>query len=285
MNKLQLLELIKRKRSFLCVGLDTDINKIPQILLDFEDPVFEFNRQIIDVTLPFAVAYKPNLAFYEVLGSKGMASLEKTMDYINNLPEKVFTIADAKRGDIGNSASYYAKAFFEGMGFDAVTVSPYMGYDSLQPFLAYKGKWTISLALTSNKGSEDFQLMTIDEETEGFKQKAKSYFFETVMSKAQKWTDNDQLMFVVGATQGNLFRKVRKVAPDTFLLVPGIGAQGGSLEQVATYGMTNECGLLVNASRSIIFASPDKDFALNAKKEANSIQKEMEQLLMKKGII
>lgn len=285
MDKSELLGLIKRKRSFLCVGLDTDIDKIPRFLLDFEDPVFEFNRQIIEATLPFAVAYKPNLAFYEVLGSRGLASLEKTMNYINNLPEKVFTIADAKRGDIGNSASYYAKAFFDGMGFDAVTVSPYMGYDSLQPFLAYKGKWTISLALTSNKGSEDFQLLTVGESNGGTENKTEHLLFETVMEKAQTWANNDQLMFVVGATQGDLFRQVRKAAPDTFLLVPGVGAQGGSLEQVAAYGMTNECGLLVNASRSIIFASVDSDFALEAKKEANSIQKEMEQLLISKGII
>ncbi len=285
MNKTQLLNLIKRKRSFLCVGLDTDIRKIPEFLLENDDPIFEFNRHIIDATLPFVISYKPNLAFYEAMGSKGLVSLEKTMNYINNLSEEVFTIADAKRGDIGNSASYYARAFFELMNFDAVTVSPYMGYDSLQPFLAYKDKWAIALALTSNTGSSDFQLLPIKEERNNTEEFAEKFLFEAVLEKASLWENSNRLMFVVGATQGELFKKVRRAAPESFLLVPGVGAQGGSLEQVASLGMTDECGLIVNASRSIIFASGGKDFSEKAAQEAYSTQKEMEQLLINKGII
>jgi len=289
MNRSQLINLIKTKKSFLCVGLDSDAKKIPSFLQSFDDPVFEFNKRIIDATLPYTVAYKPNLAFYEALGSKGMATLEKTIDYINHLPEKVFSIADAKRGDIGNSASYYAQAFFENMNFDAVTVSPYMGFDSVEPFLKYPDKWTILLALTSNKGSEDFQMQHFQLpellEMLGVKLFDKRNLYELVMEKAQAWAENDQLMFVVGATQAEMMSNIRKIAPDNFLLVPGVGAQGGSLEQIAGLGMNNDCGLLINASRSIIFASRGEDYHVAAAKEAKAMQEQMETLLRTKGII
>jgi orotidine-5'-phosphate decarboxylase len=289
MNRSQLIELIRRKRSFLCVGLDTDASKIPSVLHHHEDPVFEFNKRIIDATLPYTVAYKANLAFYEALGSQGMRSLEKTMDYLNNLEEEVFTIADAKRGDIGNSASYYAKAFFEGMNFDALTVNPYMGYDSLEPYLKYKDKWTVVLALTSNKGSEDFQMIQPQAPTllEKLGLKAQNWkrLFELVLEKSVTWAGNDQLMFVVGATQSELMKAVREIAPDNFLLVPGVGAQGGSLDQVAANGFSKDCGLLVNASRSIIFASSGSEFEAAAANEAREMRKHMEQILVDRKFI
>lgn len=285
MNRSELVQLIKFKRSFLCVGLDSDIAKIPASLMQLEDPVFEFNKRIIDATLPYTIAYKPNLAFYEALGSKGLASLEKTMEYIQGLQETVFTIADAKRGDIGNTATLYAKAFFERMKFDAVTVSPYMGMDSLEPFLSYKDKWTIVLALTSNAGSGDFQkLYTSGEKDSG--QAGEKKLYEAVMAKSiQAAGPRGQLMFVVGATHGEMIRNIRAVAPDNFLLVPGVGAQGGSLSSVAENGLNEHCGLLVNASRSIIFASSGEDFEKAAADEASGMQKEMEQLLRHKQII
>jgi len=279
MNYEKLVGLIKEKRSFLCVGLDTDPDKIPAFLKKFEDPVFEFNKRIIDATLPFAVAYKPNLAFYESYGSKGWVSLEKTMDYISGLNQEVFTIADAKRGDIGNSAAHYAKAFFETLGFDAVTVSPYMGHDSILPFLSYKDKWTIILALTSNKGSEDFQVLQ-----KNFYSTPDRKLFETVIEKALTWENSRQIMFVVGATKDELIGKIRDIAPHSFFLVPGVGAQGGSLKNVANAGLTNDCGLLINASRSIIFAASDENFDKAATFEASKLQQEMERLLKENGI-
>jgi orotidine-5'-phosphate decarboxylase len=261
------------KKSFLCVGLDSDISKLPKHLMDCEDPVFEFNKQIIDATLPFTVAYKPNLAFYESRGLKGMQSLEKTIQYLNKFNEQVFTIADAKRGDIGNTSKMYAKSFFgnedASLNFNAVTVAPYMGEDSVSPFLEYKEKWVILLALTSNKGAENFQLL----EFNGKK------LFETVLEKSQQWANADNMMYVVGATQAKMLADIRKIVPDHFLLVPGVGAQGGSLEEVAKYGVNNKIGLIVNASRSIIFASGGTDFALKAAEEARMMQTEMQQLM------
>jgi orotidine-5'-phosphate decarboxylase len=289
MNRKQLTGLIRNKRSFLCVGLDSDMEKIPASLKQLDDPVFEFNRRIIDATLPYTVAYKPNLAFYEASGSRGMISLEKTINYLNALPEKVLTIADAKRGDIGNSASYYAKAFFETLGFDAVTVSPYMGGDTIEPFLRYKDKWTILLALTSNAGAEDFQMLKPQSpavlEKLGVKIAGWKRLFEIVMEKSLSWGSNEQIMFVVGATQADLMKAVREIAPDTFLLVPGVGAQGGSLEDVAGFGFSKDCGLLVNASRSIIFASGGDDFEEAAALEAQKMQRQMEAIMLKKGFI
>jgi orotidine-5'-phosphate decarboxylase len=289
MNRSQLINLIRTKKSFLCVGLDSDFEKIPASLKDFDDPVYEFNKRIIDATLPYTVAYKPNLAFYEVRGSKGIVSLEKTMEYLRGLNEKVFTIADAKRGDIGNSATYYAKAFFEEMGFDSVTVSPYMGEDTLVPFFRYKDKWTIVLALTSNAGAEDFQMiksqLLFASEKPGANVSNGKRLYETVLEKAVTWAGNDQLMFVVGATQAEMMKNVREIAPDHFLLVPGVGAQGGSLEDVANFGFNNDCGLLINASRSIIFASAGHDFEEAAATEARKIQKEMENILTSKGFL
>ncbi|MBW6477904.1 MAG: orotidine-5'-phosphate decarboxylase [Bacteroidales bacterium] len=280
MNFEKLVGLIKEKKSFLCVGLDTDPDKIPAFLNSFEDPVFEFNKRIINATLPFTVAYKPNLAFYESYGSKGWRSLEKTMEYIRSLDGEVFTIADAKRGDIGNSAARYAKAFFETLGFDSVTVSPYMGYDSVQPFLAYKDKWTILLALTSNKGSDDFQVLK-----QNIESGQDSKLFEVVIKKSLTWENSRNIMFVVGATKAEMIESIRKIAPDSFLLVPGVGAQGGSLKDVADAGLTGNCGLLINASRSIIFAASDENFDQAAAYEASKLQKEMEGLLKEKDII
>ena len=281
MNYEKLVGLIREKKSFLCVGLDTDPDKIPAFLKKSEDPVFEFNKRIIDATLPYTVAYKPNLAFYESFGSKGWISLEKTMDYINGLNQKVFTIADAKRGDIGNSAARYAKAFLETLDFDAVTVNPYMGHDSIQPFLIYKDKWTIILALTSNKGSEDFQVLQQDDHQnrQGMK------LYEKVIEKALTWENSRQIMFVVGATKSENIGRIRNIAPDSFFLVPGVGAQGGSLKDVANAGLTRDCGLLINASRSIIFASSDEKFDKAAASEASQMQREMEWLLKDKGVI
>jgi len=273
MNRNNLFNLIKEKKSFLCVGLDSDITKLPKHLLDSEDPIFEFNKQIIDATIDFAIAYKPNLAFYESNGVKGMQSFEKTICYLNKFNNQIFTIADAKRGDIGNTSKMYAKAFFgnkdNAFNFDAVTVAPYMGEDSVSPFLEYPGKWIVILALTSNKGAFDFQLI----ESDGKK------LFEHVLEKSQKWGNADNTMYVVGATQANMLSDIRKFVPNHFLLVPGVGAQGGSLQEVAKYGMNEQCGLIVNASRNIIFASAEKDFAEKARIEAQKLQNEMAQLL------
>ena len=276
MTKQELFANIKRKKSFLCVGLDTDIKKIPQHLLSDEDPIFAFNKAIIDATADLCVAYKPNAAFYESIGIKGIAALEKTIAYIReNYPDQ-FIILDAKRGDIGNTSEMYAQSAFEHLQASAVTVAPYMGEDSVKPFLTYEGKWVIVLALTSNKGSHDFQLM---EDANGER------LFEKVLKTTQTWATEDQLMFVVGATQGKMFTDIRKLAPNHFLLVPGVGAQGGSLQDVAEYGMNSSCGLLVNSSRQIIFASKGKDFAEAAKAEALKVQQEMEILLKEKGLI
>jgi len=268
MNREQLFEKIRNKSSYLCVGLDTDLTKIPKHLLSASDPVFEFNKQIIDATLPYAVAYKPNIAFYEALGAKGWESLQKTLEYI---PGDVFTIADAKRGDIGNTSSLYAKAFFEQMRFDSITVAPYMGEDSVTPFLKFKDKWVILLAHTSNPGSSDFQLL--ESTVTGRK------LYEEVLLKAQQWGTPDQLMFVVGATQSEKMESIRALAPDHFFLVPGVGAQGGDLEMVSKYGMNKQCGLLVNSARAIIYASPEKDFAQRAGEEAQKVKEEMSQYL------
>lgn len=266
MTKQELFNNIRRKQSFLCVGLDTDIKKIPQHLLNDEDPIFSFNKAIIDATQAYCVAYKPNLAFYESMGVKGQVSLEKTVAYIReNYPDQ-FIIADAKRGDIGNTSEMYARAIFDYSDFDSVTVAPYMGEDSVKPFLVYPGKWVILLALTSNKGSNDFQLM---EDANGER------LFERVLRKSQEWASDEQMMYVVGATQGKMFEDIRKIVPNHFLLVPGVGAQGGSLEEVVKYGMNKECGLLVNSSRQIIYANNGEGFAEAASAEAQKVQLEM----------
>ncbi|MDE5649662.1 MAG: orotidine-5'-phosphate decarboxylase [Duncaniella sp.] len=276
MNRLQLIENIRRKGSFLCVGLDTDIKKIPQHLLTEEDPIFAFNKSIIDATAQYCVAYKPNTAFYESLGVDGWKSLGRTVDYIReNYPDQLI-IADAKRGDIGNTSSLYARAFFENMNVDALTVAPYMGFDSVKPFMDYEGKWVILLALTSNPGSRDFQFLTDMTGTR---------LFEHVLETARQWGNEDKLMFVVGATQGAMFAEVRRVAPNNFLLVPGVGAQGGSLEEVAKWGMTLECGLIVNSSRGIIYASNGEDFADAAAAEARKLRDHMTILLSTYGVI
>lgn len=267
MDKKTLFENIKKKKSFLCVGLDTDIKKIPQHLLSEEDPIFAFNKAIIDATAPYCIAYKPNLAFYESMGVKGWIAFEKTVAYLKeNYPDQ-FIIADAKRGDIGNTSAMYARTFFEEMPLDAVTVAPYMGEDSVSPFLTYEGKWVILLALTSNKGSHDFQL-TSDAEGERL--------FEKVLRVSQQWGNDDNMMYVVGATQGRMFEDIRKVVPNHFLLVPGIGAQGGSLEEVCKYGMNSTCGLIVNSSRAIIYADTTENFAVVAGQEAQKVQQQME---------
>lgn len=266
MTRQDLIKQIQAKKSFLCVGLDTDIKKIPQHLLQTEDPIFEFNKAIIDATAPYCVAYKPNLAFYESLGVKGLLAFERTVAYLNeNYPEQ-FIIADAKRGDIGNTSQMYARTFFETYNLDALTVAPYMGEDSVTPFLAYEGKWVILLALTSNKGSHDFQLTT---DAQGV------CLFEHVLTKSQEWGNADNMMYVVGATQGEAFKDIRKHAPNHFLLVPGVGAQGGSLHDVCLYGMNKDCGLLVNSSRGIIYASSGDDFAQVAAEKAREVQEEM----------
>ena len=266
MTREELIKQIRTKQTFLCVGLDTDIKKIPQHLLQADDPIFEFNKAIIDATAPYSVAYKPNLAFYESLGVKGLLAFERTVAYLNeNYPEQ-FIIADAKRGDIGNTSQMYARTFFETYNLDALTVAPYMGEDSVTPFLAYEGKWVILLALTSNKGSHDFQLM---EDAQGVR------LFEHVLTKSQTWGNADNMMYVVGATQGEAFKDIRRHAPNHFLLVPGIGAQGGSLHDVCQYGMNKDCGLLVNSSRGIIYASNGVDFAQVAAETAHEVQEEM----------
>ena len=272
MNREDLVHQIKSKRSFLCIGLDTDIKKIPTHLLELEDPIFEFNKQIIDATKDLCVAYKPNIAFYESLGVSGWVSLQKTLDYI---PKNIFTIADAKRGDIGNTSNMYARAFFEKMNFDSVTVAPYMGSDSVTPFLEFKDKWAIVLALTSNKGGLDFQKI----ENKNGKQ-----LFEQVLETSQNWGTDKNMMYVVGATRSKQFSEIRAIIPNHFLLVPGVGAQGGSVEEVAKYGMNADCGLLVNSSRGIIYASSDIDFAEKAREEAEKLQHKMDILLSEKGI-
>ena len=276
MNKQQLIEQIKGKKSFLCVGLDTDLKKVPSFLLEEEDPIFAFNKAIVDATAPYCVAYKPNLAFYECFGVKGWAALEKTVHYIKeNYPEQ-FIIADAKRGDIGNTSAMYARSLFEEMDFDAITVAPYMGEDSVTPFLQYDGKWVILLALTSNKGSHDFQLT---EDSNGQK------LFEKVLTTSQQWADDGKMMYVVGATQGKAFEEIRELAPNSFLLVPGVGAQGGSLSEVCHYGITKECGLLVNSSRGIIYADTTENFAAVAGEKAYELQQQMQEELAKTGMI
>jgi len=272
MNRAQLISEIKKKRSFLCVGLDTDIRKIPKFLLSNEDPVAEFNKRIIEATHEYCIAYKPNLAFYEAEGVNGMRSLEKTMKYI---PSGLFTIADAKRGDIGNTSAMYARAFFEHYNFDSVTVAPYMGSDSVKPFLGFENKWVIVLALTSNEGAFDFQFV---ESSTGEK------LYEKVIGKCNTWGDENQIMYVVGATKAESLKNIRAVAPASFLLVPGVGAQGGSLSDVAKFGMNKDCGLLVNASRSILYASSGEDFADAARAEAKKLRDEMDVLLQAAGL-
>jgi len=265
MTKAQLVEQIKKKKSFLCIGLDVDLEKIPQFLLKKEDPIFEFNKAIIDATHDLVVAYKPNIAFYEAYGLKGWKSLKKTIDYLNQNYPEIFTIADAKRGDIGNTSTRYAKAFFEDLNFNSLTVAPYMGSDSVEPFLAFKDKFTILLALTSNKGGLDFQgLQTGD-----------SKVYEQVLKTALTWKNSDNLMFVAGATKAEFFKGIRKIVPNHFLLVPGIGAQGGNLKEVCKYGLTDDIGLLINSSRGIIYASNKTDFAEKAREKALLLQEEM----------
>ena len=276
MNRQQLIEQIKTKKSFLCVGLDTDLKKVPQHILNEEDPIFSFNKAIIDATAPYCVAYKPNLAFYEAFGVKGLISFEKTVKYLKENYPHHFIIADAKRGDIGNTSAMYARTFFEEYDIDSLTVAPYMGEDSVTPFLGYEGHWVILLALTSNKGSLDFQ-MTTDEQGERL--------FEKVLKKSQQWGTKDNMMYVVGATQGRMFEDIRKLAPEHFLLVPGVGAQGGSLEEVCRYGMTSDCGLLVNSSRGIIYASTGSDFAEVAGQKAKELQEQMAVQLQSAGVI
>lgn len=274
MTREQLFEQIIKKQSFLCVGLDTDIRKIPQHLLQEEDPIFSFNKAIIDATAAYCVAYKPNLAFYESMGVRGWISFEKTIQYLNESYPEQMIIADAKRGDIGNTSAMYARTFFEEINVDAVTVAPYMGEDSVTPFLGYEGKWVILLALTSNKGSHDFQLT---EDANGEK------LFEKVLHKSQEWADANQMMYVVGATQGKAFEDIRRIAPDHFLLVPGVGAQGGSLEEVCKYGMNKSCGLIVNSSRAIIYADTTEQYAEVAAQKAKEVQEQMAAELAKAG--
>ncbi len=269
MTKEELFQNIQNKESYLCVGLDTDIKKIPKHLLKSDDPIFEFNKQIIDATHDLCVSYKPNIAFYEALGAKGWESLQKTIEYI---PKEIFTVADAKRGDIGNTSSLYAKAFFENMNFDSITVAPYMGEDSVKPFLEFNNKWVILLGLTSNKGSDDFQQMDL---VEGGR------LYEKVLRKSQKWGDESQLMYVVGATRAEEFENIRTIIPNHFLLVPGIGVQGGDLGLVSKYGMNSQCGLLVNSSRGIIYADDTKDFAKIARQKSKEIQQQMTGYLQK----
>ena len=271
MNRQELINQIQQKKSFLCIGLDVDLTKIPSHLLAKDDPIFEFNKQIIDATHHLAVAYKPNTAFYEAYGIKGWKALEKTINYLNENYPEIFTIADAKRGDIGNTSSMYAKAFFEDLNFDSITVAPYMGSDSIEPFLDFKNKTTILLALTSNKGGLDFQGLKTGEQE----------LYKKVLETALTWKNSNNLMFVVGATKAEYFADIRKIVPNHFLLVPGVGAQGGNLQDVCKYGLTKDCGLLINSSRGIIYAGNDENFAEAAKKEAFKLQQEMEIILSK----
>lgn len=277
MNQQQLFQQIQTKRSFLCVGLDSDIQKIPQHLLTTEDPIFAFNKEIIDATAECTVAYKPNLAFYESLGAAGWTSLEKTVKYLKSNHPEIFIIADAKRGDIGNTSSLYARAFLETLDFDAVTVAPYMGEDSVKPFMTYAEKWVILLALTSNKGAFDFQFLK--DESSG------DLLFESVLKISQNWGNEENMMYVVGATKAEKLKEIREIVPNHFLLVPGVGAQGGSLQEVAKYGMNSKCGLLVNSSRGIIYVSSSEDFAEKAGEAAKEIQQEMEVLLNEAGLL
>ena len=276
MTRQQLIQQIREKQSFLCVGLDTDLNKVPEHLLTHDDPIFDFNRAIIDATAPYCVSYKPNLAFYEAFGVKGIMAFEKTIKYLKQNYPQHFIIADAKRGDIGNTSKMYARTFFNEYDVDSLTVAPYMGEDSVTPFLGYEGKWVILLALTSNKGSQDFQLT---ESTDGER------LFEKVLRKSQQWATDEQIMYVVGATQGRMFEDIRRLAPTHFLLVPGVGAQGGSLSEVCQYGMIADCGLLVNSSRGIIYASNGEDFAEVAAQKASELQQQMAVELQKAGIV
>ena len=266
MTKQELFENILRKKSFLCVGLDTDLKKIPDYLLSEEDPIYTFNKAIIDATAPYCVAFKPNAAFYESEGMKGIWAMEKTIEYIRTKYPDQFIILDAKRGDIGNTSERYAASAFENMKAHAITIAPYMGEDSVKPFLKYSGHWAILLALTSNKGSADFQLT---EDANGER------LFEKVLKKSKEWASDEQMMYVVGATQGEMFADIRKHVPDHFLLVPGIGAQGGSLEEVVKYGMNKQCGLLVNSSRAIIYADNTEEYANAARAAAKKVQAEM----------
>ena len=269
MTTQQLIEQIKLKKSFLCVGLDVDLNKIPASFLELEDPIFEFNKAIIDATHDLAVAYKPNTAFFEAYGIKGWISLQKTINYINENYPNIFTIADAKRGDIGNTSSMYAKAFFEDLNFDSITVAPYMGKDSVEPFLAFEDKHTIMLALTSNEGAFDFQTLDVDG----------TELYKRVLETSKTWKNSENLMYVVGSTKAEYFTEIRKIVPDSFLLVPGVGAQGGSLSEVCKYGMNDNIGLLINSSRGIIYASKEADFAGKARAEALKIQQEMAEIM------
>ena len=276
MTRDELFENIKRKKSFLCVGLDTDVRKIPQFLLEEDDPIFAFNKRIIDATAHLCVAYKPNLAFYESMGSFGLQAFEKTVEYIQtNYPDQ-FIIADAKRGDIGNTSDMYARSFFEHLKVDALTVAPYMGSDSVLPFLKYPGRWVILLALTSNEGASDFQLSQVDGE---------EALFERVLRKSKDWGSSDQLMYVVGATKADMLERVRAIVPDAFLLVPGVGSQNGSLEDVARFGLNSQCGLLVNASRSIIYADSTEAFANTAGAEAEQLRRQMADILIKNKLV
>ena len=277
MKKEDLLNQIKSKKSFLCIGLDTDIKKIPKFLLDSDDPIFNFNKKIIDATNKYCIAYKPNIAFYESQGLKGWEALEKTIDYINTNYPEIFTIADAKRGDIGNTSSMYAKAYFETLNFDSITISPYMGKDSVEPFLEYKNKHTILLALTSNIGAFDFQTKNVG--------KNSNQLYEEVIKTSTSWKNSDQLMYVIGATKATYLKKIRKIIPNNFLLIPGIGAQGGNLNDVCDNGMNQEVGLLINSSRSIIYASNETNFDLISAKNAKEIQSQMQDILTKKGFI
>jgi orotidine-5'-phosphate decarboxylase len=269
MTTQKLIGQIKEKKSFLCIGLDVDLDKIPSHLLQEEDPIFEFNKAIIDATHQLCVAYKPNTAFYEAYGIKGWRSLEKTIQYLNKNYPEIFTIADAKRGDIGNTSTMYAKAFFEDLAFDSVTVAPYMGRDSVEPFLAFKNKHTILLALTSNAGAFDFQTKKMDEKE----------LYKQVLETSKKWKNSENLMYVVGATKAEYFREIRKIVPNSFLLVPGIGAQGGSLQDVCKYGLSKNIGLLINSSRGIIYASKNEDFAVKAAAKAQELQLQMKQFI------
>ena len=275
MTHSELFKNIRNKKSYLCVGLDSEYEKIPSSLISANDPVFEFNRKIIEATFEYSVAYKPNLAFYEARGAEGWTSLDKTVRYVKEYHPDIFVIADAKRCDIGNTARMYAKAFFENMPFDAVTLSPYMGEDSITPFLNVPGKWAVILALTSNKGANDFQYHNED----GIK------LFERVISVSRKWGNNDNIMYVVGATKPEMLKNVRKLVPEFFLLIPGVGAQGGSLEEVSKYGMNNTCGLLVNSSRAIIFADNSENFDKAARAKAHEMQMQMEKHLIQKRLI
>lgn len=278
MTKQELFENIQRKKTFLCVGLDTDVNKIPEHLFDeSDDPIFEFNKAIIDATADLCVAYKPNLAFYESLGLQGWEVLERTVDYIREKYPDQFIIADAKRGDIGNTSAMYARTFFGNMDFDSVTVAPYMGEDSVTPFLTYEGKWVTLLALTSNKGAYDFQFMKDVETGERL--------FEKVLKTSLGWGSDENMMYVVGATKAEMLTDIRAIVPNHFLLVPGVGAQGGSLQEVAEFGLNSTCGLLVNSSRQILYASSDSDFAKAARLEAEKVQMEMEQILFAAELI